>query len=47
MKYLKDFFKVLWKNIAFIFALTKEAKREAVDLGLVDYSGQGRDKYGR
>ncbi len=47
MKRLKKFLKALWKNIAFIFALTREAKNEVVDLGLVDYSGQGRDKYGR
>ena len=43
MKYLKEFFK----SLVFIFGLTEEARKEAVDLGLVDYSGQGRDKYGR
>lgn len=43
MKYLKKFLK----DLVFIFGLTEEARKEAVDLGLVDYSGQGRDKYGR
>lgn len=43
MKYLKKFLK----DLVFIFGLTEEAKKEAVDLGLVDYSGQGRNKYGR
>ena len=43
MKYLKNFFKA----IVFVLGLSDEARREAVDLGLVDYSGQGRDKYGK
>ena len=43
MKYLKKIFKDLF----FIFGLTEEARKEAVDLGLVDYSGQGRNEYGR
>ena len=43
MKYLKKIFK----DLVFIFGLTKEARKEAVNLGLVDYSGQGRNKYGR
>lgn len=50
MKYLKKilkFLRKLWKDVDFIFGISAEAKREAVDLGLVDYSGQGRNKYGR
>ena len=43
MKYLKKFLK----DLVFMFALSEEARKEAVDLGLVDYSGQGRNKYGR
>lgn len=43
MKYLKNFFKA----VAFILGLTEKVRREAVDLGLVDYSGQGRNKYGK
>lgn len=33
------------KILAFIKSLFN--KREAVDLGLCDFSGQGRDKYGK
>ena len=43
MQYLKKFLK----DLVFIFGLTEEAKKEAVDLGIVDYSGQGRNKYGK
>ena len=36
------------KNIAKFFAVCIGYKdTEAVDLGLVDYSGQGRNKYGK
>lgn len=36
------------KILAFIKSLFDgTAKREAVDLGLCNFSGQGRDKYGR
>lgn len=33
----------------FVFLLTGkgEIANEAIDEGLIDYSGQGRDKYGR
>lgn len=41
MKYIKK----VWDVIVKIFDGTY--KREAVDLGLCDFSGQGRDKYGR
>lgn len=43
MKYLKQFFY----NLVFILGLTEKAKQKAVDLELIDYSGQGRNKYGR
>lgn len=43
MKYLKKIFK----GLVFMFQLTDGAKKKAVDLGLVDYSGQGRNEYGR
>jgi hypothetical protein len=36
------------KFFAFIKSLFDgTAKREAVDLGLCDFSGEGRDKYGK
>jgi hypothetical protein len=50
MKYLKKilkFLRRLWEETDFIFGLTDEGRKKQVDLGLVDYSGQGRDKYGR
>ena len=43
MKYLKKFINAF----VFIFALSEKARREAVDLGLVDYSGQGKNQYGK
>lgn len=36
--------KKLFELAKILFGLRSE---KAVDLGLVDYSGQGRDKYGR
>ena len=41
MKVIKRIWEVIRKSIDGTY------KREAVDLGLCDYSGQGRDKYGR
>ena len=36
------------KNIAKFFAVCNgDQDAEAVDMGLVDYSGQGRNKYGK
>ena len=46
MKKTKKFFKTVWKVIVFLYHYPDEAKREAVDAGIVDYSGQGRNKYG-
>lgn len=39
---MKKFIKKFIDILVFIFD-----KRESVELGLCDYSGQGRDKYGR
>lgn len=44
---IKKAFKAFFNGIIFIFGLTDEARKEAVDLGLCDYSGQGRNKYGK
>lgn len=47
---MKKFVKIL-KAIGnwFVFALTGkgEVAKEAIDDGAIDYSGQGRDRYGR
>ena len=40
---MKRFFKSLLDTLAVLVGLKS---RSAVDAGLVDYSGQGRDKYG-
>ena len=41
----------IWKNILnwFVFALTGKGEfaDEMVEAGLIDYSGLGRDKYGK
>ncbi len=41
--------KKFFKKVIYILSLEWliMSKKEAVDLGLCDYSGQGRDKYGR
>ena len=44
---MKKFFKFLFNLIASIVGADCDWRRESVDLGLCDYSGQGRDKYGR
>ena len=43
MKYLKKIFK----GLVFIFGLTEEVKKNMVDMGFVDFGGQGRNKYGK
>lgn len=43
MKYIKRVFKA----ILYIFKFPEELKKKAVDDGLCDFSGQGRDLYGR
>lgn len=40
---MKKFFKTVLDTLAVLVGLKS---RSAVDAGLVDYSGQGRDKYG-
>lgn len=40
MKYIKKFFDLL------LFGFDCKARRNAVELGLLDFGGQGRDKYG-
>ena len=46
MKKTKKFLKAVWKVLVFLYHYPDKAKREAVDAGIVDYSGQGRNKYG-
>jgi len=38
--------KAIWNWFVFLLTGKGEIGREAVDEGLCDYSGQGRDKYG-
>ena len=44
---MKKLFKSVADWLIFLFAGKGKIGEEAVDDGLVDYSGQGRDKYGR
>ena len=47
---MKKVFKAILKALAFITSIPSRieaAVTEAVDAGAVDFSGQGRDKYGR
>lgn len=43
MKHLKKIFK----SLVFMLNRTEEARRNMVDMGVISFSGQGRDKYGR
>ena len=43
MKYLR---KIL-KSLIFMLNKTEGVRQNIVDMGLVDFSGQGRNKYGR
>jgi hypothetical protein len=44
---MKKFFKRVADWLIFLFTGNGEIGKEAADEGLVDYSGQGRDKYGK
>lgn len=43
---MKKFFKFLFNLIATFLGADCEWRREAVDAGILDLSGQGRDRYG-
>lgn len=40
-------FKAIFNTLALLVGADCEARRQAVDDGICDFSGQGRDKYGR
>ncbi len=42
-----DVLKTIVKWLVFLLTGKGELADEAVDEGLIDYSGQGRDKYGK
>lgn len=44
---MKTAMKRILNWIAFLFTGKGEIANEAIDEGLIDYSGQGRDSYGR
>lgn len=43
MKLVKAFFEI----VALLLGVDNQHRREAVDAGICDFSGQGRDRYGR
>lgn len=47
MKHVKKILNAIKNGILFLFGLDCKARRDAVDAGLLDLSGQGRDKYGK
>lgn len=47
MKHVKKILNAIKNGILFLFGLDCKARRDAVDAGLLDFSGQGRDKYGK
>ena len=44
---MKKVLKAIFEFFAFIVGADCDARRQAVDDGICDFSGQGRDKYGR
>lgn len=44
---MKTAFKKIFDLVAFLLGIRTDTRDEAVDEGLCDFSGQGRDKYGR
>lgn len=47
MKKVKKVLHRIGQYILFALGFDCEIRRESVDEGLCDFSGQGRDKYGR
>lgn len=44
---MKKAVKKIFDVLAFLFGIGGKTRDNAVDEGLCDFSGQGRDKYGR
>lgn len=44
---MKTALKKIFDLLAFLLGIRSDARDQAVDDGICDYSGQGRDKYGR
>lgn len=47
MKKLVKILKTIVNWVALLVGADCDLRREAVDAGLCDFSGQGRDKYGK
>ena len=46
-KIMKKAIKKFFEEIAYILGFGGKTRRQTVDDGICDFSGQGRDKYGR
>ena len=44
---MKSFINAILNGLMFILGLDCDIRRKAVDDGLCDFSGQGRNKYGK
>lgn len=44
---MKKIFKKILDLILFVFGLDSDTRRESVDDNLCDFSGQGKDRYGK
>ena len=44
---MKKVFKKIFDVIAFLLGADSECRRNAVDNGLCDFGGQGKDRYGK
>lgn len=44
---MKRIFKAIMNFIMFLLGADCEARRKAADDGICDYSGQGKDRYGK
>lgn len=43
---MKKVLKAIWEMVIFALGFDGEIRKNAVDAGICDFSGQGRDKYG-
>jgi hypothetical protein len=44
---MKKFFKAVFEFFAFLMGADSDGRRKSVDDGICDFSGQGRDRYGK
>lgn len=44
---MKKVFGAIWETVLWVLGFDGKKRRESVDDGICDFSGQGRNKYGK